>query len=483
MWCIVQVNDVGGKYKILTKNGYRTYSRADGFLNELKRYTTIFTYRQPVQVIYDLIVKFSKGEDFEGRRIQAIDEIFPIDAEVNDFIEGLKILEDECGINVEKTSLGGFAHQFLKSISDDVKTLKKGYREMAEGAFHSGRVENLVKVYNAQRPGSIVAYDINGAYPYLLVMADVPATWGKEVLEAENLSIGDLRRLYGEGWTGVAYIKAVEYRYIPVLPYRNIQTFYPNGLKEGWYHLPEIFLLDDDDVLEVSKVLLFRKEKFPGRDHILRLFYFREKYRDRKFSKMFKYIANSVWGVISMRNIGNRIVGGYITSLQRARLYNVIRKLDEMGYKVLYYDTDSVIVDTYGEKEKVDKIIGVEGKVWGGWDVRYEGVNRIEAGGVKQYKLIFEDGSEKLVWKGIPLVADIKYSDPVSGLIVYDEYIYNEGNREVELKVLSIPKRNFLSDDFSIPFDVNEIEDLLISIKEENSNGRKEGFNELQVRE
>ena len=140
-----------------------------------------------------------------------------------------------------------------------------------------------------------------------------------------------------------------------------------------------------------------------------------------------------------------------------------VRQLINRGFKVLYYDTDGIIVDVGNRREEADRIIGLSDGKFGGWDVRYDGIKKIEAGGVKQYRLIFADGREEVAWKGIPQWEDAYVVDVVSGRVEVTVRKSGWADFKKEKLVLDVnpkPKRNFVKRDYSVPFNIENLKRL-----------------------
>lgn len=450
MWAVAEKTAYG--YRIYgEKKGLKEFKRADGFLNELNKYDLIFitTSKKSFQEFLE-----KNGFDYKNKKIIDITDIFPKLNQGQDVYNVINILINE-GFDIDKESLGAYAGQpVFRRTPTEFFTLKGEEVVIGDMAFYGGRNENLVKIYE----GDLVLYDINSAYPYLLAYSKIPLTmYGKdfERVEINSPDLIDLKAYFQKGYTGVAYVKVKSDRYIPKLPVKYDSIYYPNGQVEGWYHLPEVFLLDKHEIVEINKAFLYKQVESPFRYQISKMIELRNKYPEYKH--VFKGIAVAMYGVISRRNFGNRLVGGYITSLQRARLYKSIVLLETNGFKVLYYDTDSLLVDVKGQKEKVDKLLGISDKL-GSWSIRKEGVRRFECGGVKQYRLVY-DSKDEFIWKGLKEGVNIIYKDVLSGVVEYEEVSWNGISRK-RMEFKPEDKRKFISDDYSIPFTIEELNQL-----------------------
>ena len=458
MWAVVEKGISG--YRVYgERKGLQEFKRVDGFLNEIKRYDLLFIIGSKSD-----FQKFLEKHSFDyaKKKIISISDIFPKLTKGQDVFKALNILIDE-GFDISKESLGAYAGQLVyRKVPNDFFTLKTDEVILGEMAFYGGRNENLVKVYEGD---DLVFYDINSAYPYLLAYSKIPLTmYNKEFekLELESPDLVDLKMFYQKGYTGVAYVRASLDGNIPKLPVKYDGIYYPNGVIEGWYHLPEVFLLNKSEILGIDRAFLYKQVESPFKYQVLKMIELRKKYPELK--SVFKGIAVAMYGVISKKNGGNRLVGGYITSLQRARLYRAIELLENNGFKVLYYDTDSLLVDVKGQKEEVDRLLDISDKL-GAWSIRKEGIRRFECGGVKQYRLIY-DGKDEFVWKGLKDAVNVLYKDALSGIVEYEEETWN-GISRVRLEFKPEDKRKFISEDYSVPFKVEELNQLKGGINDE----------------
>jgi len=446
MWAVASKSF---KYKLTTRETEKEYSRIDFLINALKPYSHVFVYNKSD------FEPIARSYGYTGK-IVALEDILPQRLTIPE-VKQLFLQLEELGFHLEIAGLGSLAAQLIFGLPENIRKLSHYEADIAEQAFYGGRVENLVKEYSSGK-GSIVFYDISSAYPYLLAEAFLPATWG-ERHEFTDLTVGELRMLFKTGLTGMARITVEDDRYIPILPVRSKtgEVFFPTGRKEGWYHLPEVLLLPDNTPVE--KAVLYQKTESPFKAPIYTMYAKRLQTDNPHLKKMLKVILTALWGVVSRKGItGNRLIGGYITSFQRARLFRAIDRLMGAGFKVLYYDTDGIVVDVFDRRKEADLLIGVSEGVFGGWEVRYEGITRIEAGGVKQYQLYFEDGTTKIAWKGVPISLTAENVNVKEGRIEYEQFSQWTGKRrKVVYEAKPVPKRKFLSDDYSIPFSIEEV--------------------------
>ncbi|WP_457628520.1 DNA polymerase [Persephonella sp.] len=447
MWAIASKDF--SKYKLTTRETEKEYSRIDFLINALKPCSHVFVYNkgdfEPIARDYGYTGKIVALEDILPQRL-TIPEV-----------KQLFLQLEELGFHLEIAGLGSLAAQLIFGLPENIRKLSRKEADIAEQAFYGGRVENLVREYSSKE-ASIVYYDISSAYPYLLAEALLPATWG-ERQEFTDLTVGQLRMLFKTGLTGVAYIDVIDEGYIPILPVRSGsgEVFFPSGRKEGWYHLPEVLMFPDNT--PVKEAVLYPKTESPFKAPIYTMYEKRQQVKTYYLKKMLKVILTALWGVVSRKGtVGNRMIGGYITSLQRVRLLKAINRLIEAGFKVLYYDTDGIVVDVFDRRKEADLIVGVSEGVFGGWEVRYEGITRIEVGGVKQYQLEFEDGTTKIAWKGVPVSLSAENINVKEGKIEYEVFSQWTGKRQrVVYEAKPVPKRRFLSDEYSVPFSVDEI--------------------------
>ena len=470
MWCVA-TRGISGYVIVYTGKGgegrKKVYQRKDGFINHVLRFPVIFTDGKT-----DFEKFLLKNKIKPVNRIIDIAQLLNQKYNIDTVYQILRNLEEE-GIEIDRYTLGSLAAQFLYGLPDEIRRLKGFEKDLAEKAFFGGRVENLVQEYESPS-ASIVYYDINSAYPYLLSNSLIPKTYytPEDKLNQplytlyEDIDLRTLKILHEKGMRGIVEVEVDEYLHLPRLPVKVGEIYYPIGKIKGTYHSVEVvYQFTEADRIRIKKAYMYKAVPSPFKPAIDQVWTLRQTYKPvhKETAKTFKYISNAIWGVISKKEPpSNRFIGGYITALQRVRLMGKVRQLINRGFKVLYYDTDGIIVDVGNRREEADRIIGLSDGKFGGWDVRYDGIKKIEAGGVKQYRIIFGDGREEVVWKGIPEWEDAQVVDVVSGKI--EVVIRKSGwaNWEKEKLILNVfpkPKRKFIRQDYSLPFNIEELKE------------------------
>lgn len=420
-FCILQVDGINRQLTIINEDKSKyVCSSLEDCLTQLERYDTVYLARK---------------EDFKGlveesgldiqrieKKIEDYTEITKSDTvDIDKLIEAIKLGE---GVFSKVKMSGGYlAYQLIRRFSDRIRILTKEEREIADKSFVGGRVEAVWEEWE----GDIVVYDINSAYPYLLAFADIPDTTKKPMV-VEGIELSELASLEKD-YTGIVEADIEEYSVFPVLPVRiDGEVYFPEGVKSGWWFSSEVVFagkVSDIEAVNIKKAILYPKTTSPFTDMILELTEMRYRYKEKNeyFADMLKKALNSLYGLIGKRSdekfsLSNRIIAGYITALQRTRLLDAVIKVYNRGAEVLYYDTDSIIVDVRSIRKDVEEILKPS-SAFGSWSIRFDNIKKFVCGGVRQYMLIDKEGNREIRWKGVPLSAsDIEEIDIKQGRAV-----------------------------------------------------------------
>lgn len=426
------------KYAIV----YRTTSDKRFFLDDYAGKSKIFNdINEMIKDIknYDIIYIGNK-QRFKELAIDSGIDIQEIEDKIEDYTQiadkeiDIKKLKEAIEIAKEifpEVRLGGgfLAYQIVKNFSDRLRILTKREREIADAGFIGGRVEAVWDEW----VGDIVSYDINSAYPYLLAYAKIPDTTQKSI-NILNASFDTLLEYENKGYTGLVYAEVEEQSLFPILPVRveedkGTTIYFPNGKKTGWFFSKELVFaskVSDLHVWNIRECVLYPTIESPFTDIIEYFIDMRYKYKKENpyLSQLIKKAVNSIYGILGRRTeegkLSNRIIAGYITALQRMRLMDAVIKIHNTGAEVLYYDTDSLIVDVRNEslRKEVEKKIKIS-DAFGGWSIRSENIKKFVCGGIRQYELEYRNGTKDIRWKGIPLsTSDIEEIDIKNGRVV-----------------------------------------------------------------
>lgn len=431
------------KYVIVYRSVLDGKFYTDDYANRVKIFDSMIELINAIKD-YDVIYVGNEQKFKEYAESNSID-ITDIEEKIEDFTQITE--KDEVDIKKLKEAIeiakdifpevrmgGGYlAYQIVKNFSDRLRILTKREREIADEGFVGGRVEAVWDEWY----GEIVAYDINSAYPYLLAYSKIPDTTQRGI-NILNAKIDTLIEYEKKGYTGLVYAEVVEKSLFPILPVRIEEDrektiYFPNGKKAGWFFSKELVFasrVSDLDWVDIKECILYPVIESPFTDIIEHLIDMRYKYKKENpyVSQLIKKAVNSIYGILGRRTeegkLSNRIIAGYITALQRMRLMDTVIKIHNTGAEVLYYDTDSVIVDVRNEvlRKEVEKKINVS-DAFGSWSIRNENIRKFVCGGIRQYQLEYKNGLKEIRWKGIPLsTSDIEEIDIKNGRVVIKQF-------------------------------------------------------------
>lgn len=182
------------------------------------------------------------------------------------------------------------------------------------------------------------------------------------------------------GYQGGIVFKSIPGIHEKVAVY-DLKAMYPNII--AGFNISPDTIVDKDYDGEVISAVTPDNEKYFAKDidgilstAVLRFLNEREKYRERKkqfpkdsdeyikcqkTEKQWKGLANTSYGVFAYPRfrLFNETVASSITSLAREIIMTIKRTCDEIGYKVIYGDTDSVFIqmneDSEEERRKLEE--------------------------------------------------------------------------------------------------------------------------------
>ncbi|PIN90320.1 hypothetical protein COU60_01870, partial [Candidatus Pacearchaeota archaeon CG10_big_fil_rev_8_21_14_0_10_34_76] len=141
----------------------------------------------------------------------------------------------------------------------------------------------------------------------------------------------------------------------------DFKSLYPSIIKTFNIDPASYLEKKEKDSIESPNNAYFKNQDGILPEIIERLHQEREKAKKEKrelSSYAIKIIMNSFWGVLASPNCRyfNFKMASAITGFARFIIQLTAKKIEEMGYKVIYSDTDSVFVDTDLGKEKANKL-------------------------------------------------------------------------------------------------------------------------------
>lgn len=279
---------------------------------------------------------------------------------------------------IASTSLKTFQTGYLKNKI--IMSNRKTNDEMKNG-YYGGRVE-IFKMYVDK--DKYYCYDVNSLYPYVMFNNIFPVTKPRKII---NTDIDLIKNSLGITYCQVMAPKDL---YLPLLPYHyNIGNYsklvFPIGSFKGYW----------DNVLLVKALELGYKIKpiytyiFDGeyifKDYVTRFYELKKKSKKESINYIVaKLLLNSLYGKFaqnqdseSLKKItdpqdlqkyeitdvydldhnifrvkteskGNFFIPQisiHVTSLAQLHLYNIMEKIINKGYKIIYCDTDSVFTN------------------------------------------------------------------------------------------------------------------------------------------
>lgn len=338
---------------------------------------------------------------------------------------------------------------FLRIEKDeDIKHINDSYYGGRTEEYRTDRIEGL-----------IVNYDINSAYAYVLTqkLPDVSTQKEYKAITTKDLQDEDVYIIANAD----VYIR--EDTYIPALPVKvdvktkkqdEDKTYFPTGRFSGWWSGLDLYLaIQQGAEVKINKAYVYKKTYYKTLSKTVEYMYQQRRKLKGFYKDFLKAQIVRIYGLIARKEEWierNRLIGSYITAKTRYILYNLMQNLKD---KIVYVDTDSVVVSYKDEEERqnTEKSIDLSEEL-GKFSIREE------------YKEIKVYGGKRYIY--IPKGED-SWHIKISGVRVIEGYIDEEEDlvlitkpftKEKDVFYLAdvMPKRKRL-DGLTKPFVIDEL--------------------------
>ena len=327
---------------------------------------------------------------------------------------------------VETAMANDFVNYLVENEKNLLFDMQDDEIKHIESAYIGGRNE----VYIKEATGDIVNYDINSAYPFVLLQP-LP-DYSSQQVNVRYINNND--KYFYIIKARVHVPDYVKFSPIGVRISENNLSFI-NGHIEGYF--TSLDLNDDVRIERIDEVYRYNLTHYDHLSYIVNSLYNERKNTDDVIYKDYlKKQLVLLYGRLAIKQqnlLRNRLIGVYITAFVRNKLLNMIKIADKYS-DVLYCDTDCVIVKHHTQQDRLvlEKALNVsQNKDAGKINIRDE-YEHIKIFNKKRYMVKPKDSDDYILrYSGVNQTS--AHIDFQKGEIeIYD--VWNGGSQKIPLE-------------------------------------------------